>query len=111
PILGSGIILIPWSIIMLFSGNIYSAAILITVYLLCQVTRQLLEPKLIGKSMGAKPLFTLISIYVGVQLFSGYGYFLGPIGLAIILATIGVVADKLKGSNEDFDNNDRRIST
>jgi len=111
PILGSGMILIPWSIIMLFNGNIYSAAILITLYLVCQVIRQLLETKLVGKSMGTKPLFTLISIYVGVQLFSGYGYFLGPIGLAIILATIGVVADKLKGSNEDFDNNDRRIST
>mgnify|MGYP000902757201 CR=1 FL=1 len=111
PILGSGIILIPWSIIMLINGNIYSAAIIITVYLFCQIIRQLLEPKLVGKSIGTKPLFTLISIYIGLQLFSGYGYFLGPIGLAIILAIVSVVGDKLKGSNDEFDNIDRRIST
>lgn len=111
PILGSGMILIPWTIIMLFNGNIYSAAILITVYLACQITRQLLETKLVGKSMGTKPLFTLISIYVGVRLFSGYGYFLGPIGLAIILATVGTVGDRLKSSHEDVEDIDSRIST
>lgn len=111
PILGSGMILIPWSIIMLFNGNIYSAAILITVYLFCQVTRQLLETRLVGKSMGTKPLFTLISIYIGIQLFAGYGYFLGPIGLAIILATVGVVSDKFKDHDEELNKVDSRIST
>jgi sporulation integral membrane protein YtvI len=95
PILGSGIIFIPWCIIMLFNGNIYAAAILITIYLLCQVVREILEPKLIGKCIGLRPLFTLMAMYIGVQLFSIAGFALGPIGLVIIITTVRVVKEKL----------------
>jgi sporulation integral membrane protein YtvI len=94
PILGSGIIFIPWAIIMLMNGNIYVAAILITIYLLCQVLREVLEPKLIGNSIGIKPIFTLIAMYVGVKLFSIAGFFLGPIGLVIIITIFKVVNEK-----------------
>lgn len=101
PILGSGIVFIPWSIIMLFNGNIYAAAILITTYLICQVVREVLEPKLIGKCIGTKPLFTLISMYIGVQLFSIAGFALGPIGLVIIITTVKVIRDKLEETPKD----------
>jgi sporulation integral membrane protein YtvI len=94
PVLGSGIILIPWSIIVLINGNIYAAAILITIFLICQVLREVLEPKLIGNRIGIKPLFTLISIYIGVKLFSLAGFFLGPIGLVIIITVFKVINDK-----------------
>lgn len=94
PILGSGIIFIPWSIIMLFNGNIYAAAVLITIYLVCQIVREVLEPKLIGNRIGIKPLFTLISMYVGVKLFSIAGFILGPVGLIIIITIIKVVNEK-----------------
>ena len=43
PVIGSGMILIPWSIMMLFDGNIYAAAILITTYLICQIIREVLN--------------------------------------------------------------------
>jgi len=94
PILGSGIIFIPWGIIELINGNIYAAAILITTYLICQVIREVLEPKLIGNRIGIKPLFTLISMYVGVKLFSIVGFFLGPIGLVIIVTIFKAIHDK-----------------
>lgn len=96
PVLGSGLVFIPWSIIMLFDGNIYAAAILITTYLLCQVVREVLEPKLIGKCIGTRPLFTLIAMYVGVQLFSFAGFILGPVGLVIIITTVKVTKEKLE---------------
>ena len=96
PVLGSGLILIPWSIIMLFDGNIYAAAILITTYLICQVVREVLEPKLIGKCTGTRPLFMLIAMYVGIQLFSFIGFILGPIGLVIIVTTVRVTKEKLE---------------
>lgn len=101
PILGSGMVFIPWSIIMLINGNIYAAAILITTYLICQVVREVLEPKLIGKSIGTKPLFTLIAMYVGLQLFSFAGFALGPIGLVIIVTTVKVVREKIEGNALD----------
>lgn len=88
PIIGSGMILIPWSIIMLIDGNIFAAAILITVYLICQVIREVAEPKLIGNRIGVKPLYTLISIYVGFKLFGIAGFILGPIGLIVIMSIL-----------------------
>lgn len=94
PVIGSGMVFIPWSIILLMNGNIYAAAILITVFLLCQIIREVLEPKLIGNRIGIRPLFTLISMYIGVKLFSLVGFFLGPIGLVIIITIYKVVSEK-----------------
>lgn len=101
PILGSGIIFIPWCIIMLLNGNFYAAAVLVTTYLLCQIVREVLEPKLIGDCIGTKPLFTLIAMYVGVQLFSIAGFVLGPIGLVIIITTVTVIREKLEENSRD----------
>jgi sporulation integral membrane protein YtvI len=94
PILGSGIIFIPWSIIYLLNGNIYAAAILITTYLLCQVVREVLEPRLIGNHIGIRPIFTLMAMYVGVKLFEIPGFFLGPIGLIMIITIINVINER-----------------
>ena len=96
PILGSGIVLVPWAIISLFNGKIYTAAILITTYLLCQIVREVLEPKLIGNRIGIKPIFTLIAMYIGVKLFGVVGFILGPIGLVIIQTIIRVINEKSK---------------
>lgn len=102
PILGSGIVFIPWGIIMLINGNIYKAAILITLYLICQIAREILEPKLIGNRIGIRPIFTLISMYIGVQLFGIAGFFLGPIGLVIIITIFKVVSEKMMSTvNEE----------
>jgi sporulation integral membrane protein YtvI len=98
PILGSGMVFIPWAIIMLINGNIYTAAILVTIFLICQVVREILEPKLIGNRIGIKPLYTLISMYIGVKLFSIAGFFLGPIGLLIIMTVYKVVNEKSEGA-------------
>ncbi len=110
PVLGSGIVLVPWAIVMLFNGEIYVAAILITAFLLCQIIREILEPKLIGNKIGIKPIFTLISMYVGVKLFSIAGFLLGPIGLVIISIIYNAIYDKSEGvaNKEDISYNDRK---
>lgn len=99
PILGSGIVLIPWSIIMLMNGNIYIAAVLVTIFLICQIIREILEPKLIGNRIGIKPLFTLAAMYIGLKLFSIAGFVLGPIGLIIIITIVKVVTEKVEASD------------
>lgn len=104
PIIGSGIILIPWSIIMLINGNIFAAAILITVYLICQIIREVVEPKIIGNKIGIKPLYTLISMYMGLKLFGIVGFILGPIGLIIIISILKVINDKGNNGNNAHDN-------
>lgn len=88
PILGSGLILVPWGIIALFSRDFYTAAVLLTVYVGCQIIRQFLEPRLLGNRIGIKPVYTLMAIYVGIRIFGFAGFILGPIGLVIITTVV-----------------------
>ena len=64
PLLGVGIILIPWTIIYIATQNMVKAAIIFTLFVVCYFTREFLEPRLIGKKVGLNPLVTLISIYI-----------------------------------------------
>ncbi|NLP15413.1 MAG: AI-2E family transporter, partial [Clostridiales bacterium] len=66
----------------------------ITVYLLCQIIREIVEPKLIGNRIGIRPLYTLMSMYVGLKLFGIAGFILGPVGLIIIIAIIKSLNEK-----------------
>jgi len=88
PVLGSGLILVPWAVVCLLQGNYGSMAILIVMYLLCIVVREGLEPKLLGNRIGIPPLYTLMAVYVGVELFGFWGVILGPFGLVIIRAVL-----------------------
>ena len=58
--------------------------VLIGLYVMCYILRQFLEAKLMGTQVGLSPLETLVSMYVGLQLFGLAGVFLGPIGLLMI---------------------------
>lgn len=86
PIMGSGLVLVPWAILKIISGQYYEAAILITLFVIASFLREILEPKLFGKEIGMKPLFVLIAVYAGVELFGISGIILGPIALTIIKA-------------------------
>lgn len=98
PILGSGLILVPWGIISLINRDIYTAAILLTLYLICQLIRQFLEPKLLGNRIGIQPVYTLMSMYIGFRLFGFVGFLLGPIGLIIIITIMKESKARLLGS-------------
>ncbi|BBF44541.1 predicted permease [Lachnospiraceae bacterium KM106-2] len=87
PIIGSGLFLIPWAIISLLSKKVFVAAMLISLYGLCELVRQLLEPRLLGNRLGIKPIFSIMAMYVGVDLFGVVGFLLGPLAL-VILRTI-----------------------
>ncbi|MCL2702521.1 MAG: sporulation integral membrane protein YtvI [Defluviitaleaceae bacterium] len=83
PMIGTGLVFWPWAIINLISGN-YSFAIgLIIINAVCFLTRQFLEPKVLGQQIGLHPLMVLVGIYVGLQVFGIIGIFLGPALLVI----------------------------
>lgn len=86
PVLGSGLILVPWAVVYLLKGNYVPMAVLLVMYLLCLLVREGLEPKLLGNRIGIPPLYTLMAVYVGVELFGLWGVILGPFGLVIIRA-------------------------
>lgn len=98
PVLGSGFILIPWTIVMLFEKKILAAAIIMTVYVLCQIVREVLEPRLLGNKTGIRPIYNMMAMYIGVQVYGVFGFLLGPLSLVIIKAII-------QSFEEDFHSN------
>lgn len=80
PILGTGTVIIPWTIFKLITGDIKTAVILLIIYAICLVLKQVLQPKMMGDSMGISALTTIFLIYVGLK-FGGLGGML----LALIL--------------------------
>lgn len=84
PILGSGMVFIPWTIAEVVKGEWYHGAVLFSAFVLCQIVHELVEEKIIGGQIGVKPIFTIMSMYAGVKLFGIFGFILGPIALMII---------------------------
>ena len=84
PVLGVGTVLLPWSLIELIMGDPWKALILLCIYIIVTIVRQIAEPKVIGDSVGLMPIATLFCIYVGFQLFGIGGMFLTPITVIII---------------------------
>ncbi len=101
PVLGAGIVLVPWAVVCLIKGSYLQVAILALMYLLCVLVREGLEPKLLGNRIGIPPLYTLMAVYVGVELFGLLGVILGPFGLVIIRAVMD--AEKADGNTESVD--------
>lgn len=83
PVLGAGLILIPYVIVLLLMQQFGKAGILFLAYLGCLLIRQITEPKMIGSKIGMRPLHTILSMYVGFRLFGIPGFLLGPVGILI----------------------------
>ena len=94
PILGAGIIMVPWSIILLINHNNSLAFSIIGLYILVVVLKQFLEPKLISKKIGIHPIFTLISMYTGFRFVGILGLLVGPVLLIIIKNIFAEFLDK-----------------
>ncbi len=78
PILGTGTILLPWTLIELIQGNRALALGLGGIYVAALLSRSVLEPRLLGKHLGIDPLMTLIALYIGYQLWGFGGMLLAP---------------------------------
>ena len=86
PVVGSGLVLLPWTIYTLISGNLATGIGLAVLYVVVIVVRQIIEPKIIGDRVGLHPIVTLISMVLGTYLFGGIGLFGLPITVALISA-------------------------
>lgn len=84
PIVGSGMILLPFSVITMITGDVKKGIGLFFVYVVVVVVRQIIEPKIVGKRVGLRPLVTLVCMFVGTKLFGGIGLFALPILAAIL---------------------------
>lgn len=83
PILGSIIIMGPWTLFYLLNGDMAMATQLGILTAVLLIIRRTLEPKVMGSQIGLSPLATLISMYLGLKLFGVLGFFIGPLILII----------------------------
>lgn len=84
PIFGTGTVLFPWAIGAMIGKNwIYGIGLLV-IYVICYFLREIMEAKIMGDKVGLTPLETLVSMFIGLQLFGLLGFILGPIGLLMI---------------------------
>ena len=84
PILGTGAVLIPWSVVSLFTGSIWKAIGLICMYIAITIIRNFAEPKIIGNQVGLHPLLTLLAMFCGLKLLGIIGLFIFPITLIVV---------------------------
>ena len=85
PLFGTGTILIPWAVFKLLSADYALTAGLALLYVLTQVTRQVIQPKIVGDSMGLPPLWTLVFLYLGFKIHGISGMILAvPIGIFVM---------------------------
>lgn len=93
PILGPSSIYLPWVIWEFATGNSVFAIKLLVLYAIVIVVRQILETKIVSSSMGLHPLATMISMYVGLQLFGATGVIAGPLFLIALkaFASAGII--------------------
>ena len=84
PVFGSGTVLIPWGILLLFQRRWARALLVLGLHLSCYFLREYTEARLMGKKVGLSALETLVAMYVGLKLFGVLGFLLGPVGLLMI---------------------------
>lgn len=87
PIFGTGTILIPWAVVRAFGGDYAFAAGLALLYVLTQLIRRIIEPKIIGDSFGVPPLLTLFLLYIGFK-WSGIGGMILAVPLGMIVLNL-----------------------
>lgn len=78
PILGSIIILAPWSLYQFVSGDFGMGTKLAILAAILLIIRRTVEPKVMGNQIGLSPLPTLIGMFIGLKLFGVLGFFIGP---------------------------------
>lgn len=84
PVLGTGGILLPWTVVLLVMKNIPMGIGMFVLYLVITVIRNTMEPKLVGKQIGLHPLATMISLFVGLKVVGFWGMLIFPTTLAVL---------------------------
>lgn len=84
PFLGTGTVLIPWAIIRFLTEDYKVMIGLLVIWGVGQLARQLIQPKIVGDSVGVPPLPTLFLLYIGYKVGGVAGMIIAvPLGLLL----------------------------
>ncbi|MBP3568154.1 MAG: sporulation integral membrane protein YtvI [Lachnospiraceae bacterium] len=99
PVFGTGAVFWPWLVVDIVVGDYKQAIFLGILYLVCQLIKQILQPKMVGDSVGINPLAALLYMFVGYRFGGIFGMIIGiPVGMIIVsLYQAGMFDQLLKG--------------
>ncbi len=85
PVFGTGTILWPWIVFEIFSRDYKLAVGLAVIWGVSQVVRQMIQPKIMGDSMGMHTLPTVFLLYIGYKVSGIFGMIVAvPIGIIFV---------------------------
>ncbi len=84
PFIGTGLVLLPLGIYYILSGQAALGSGLLILYGILTIVRNIMEPKLVGSSIGLNPICTLVAMYAGLKLWGFIGLLAAPILILLL---------------------------
>lgn len=85
PVFGAGTVMIPWAIVEILGGEYKRAVGLLIIWCIGQIVRQVIQPKIMGDSIGFNPIPTIFMLYIGYKAAGVIGLIMAlPIGIILI---------------------------
>lgn len=85
PFFGTGTVLIPWAIIKFLNGEYTMVIGLLIIWGVGQLARQLIQPRIVGDSVGLEPIPTLFLLFIGYKSAGVVGMIIAvPIGIIVL---------------------------
>lgn len=85
PVFGTGTVMIPWAVIEILSKDYKMAIGLLIIWCVGQLVRQMIQPKIVGDSIGVDAIPTLFLLFIGYKVAGVLGMILAvPIGIIVM---------------------------
>lgn len=85
PFFGTGTVLLPWAVIEFLSGDYTMVIGLLIIWGVGQLVRQIIQPKIVGDSVGLAPIPTIVLLYIGFKSAGVLGMIIAvPIGIIVL---------------------------
>lgn len=87
PVFGAGTVMIPWALIKLFDKDYKIAVGILVIWGIGQLVRNIIQPKIVGDSVGIAPIPTLFLLFIGYKV-SGVAGMIFAVPVGIILKNL-----------------------
>ncbi len=85
PVFGTGTVMIPWAVIEILGKDYKMAIGLLIIWCVGQLVRQMIQPKIVGDSIGMDAIPTLFLLFIGYKAAGVLGMILAvPIGIIVV---------------------------
>jgi len=101
PMVGYGFVLIPISLVLLFTGGIWQGILLIlTSFIIISNIDNFLRPKLVSKKAELHPALVILGVIGGLQVFGVLGFIYGPVIMILLVTTFEMYLKYYRKSDE-----------